>query len=84
MTDLKSPMDPSTLVPSFDWCESDTLLLDDSGNLSKAGTCLKLNDYIIFLSGLTEKSLGQLKDSVNKAVDHEITKRSSTSTISTE
>ena len=37
----------------FDWLESNTKIIDPTGNLTEAGTCIRLNDSIVFLKALS-------------------------------
>lgn len=59
----------------FDWLDTNTLIKNDYGELVKAGTCIKLNDYIIFLRGLSITQLNKLRSAVENAIKHELSKR---------
>jgi hypothetical protein len=59
----------------FDWLDSNTLVLDNEGIMTVAGTAIKLNQNIIFLKPLSKDQLIELKKIVNSAVDHELAKR---------
>lgn len=59
----------------FDWYDSTTKFLDSDGKMLEAGTVVRLNNNIIFLKTLSIQQLEQLKTSVLKAVEHELSKR---------
>ncbi len=59
----------------FDWVDSNTFTLSEDGKLIEAGTCLRINDYIMFLKHFSENNLRLLKLKVNEAIDHELSKR---------
>ena len=59
----------------FDWLDSNTLILDNEGIMTNAGTAIKLNQNIIFLKPLSKDQLIDLKNIVNSAIDHELAKR---------
>lgn len=60
---------------SFDWLDSNTLILDSEKKLKLAGTVLKINNNIIFLQAFTNDQLLRLKECTILAVDHELNKR---------
>lgn len=59
----------------FEWLDSNTFITDTEGKLVPAGTCLRINNNIIFLTPLTKPQLLSLKDAVNNAVNYELSKR---------
>ena len=61
--------------PSIDWCDSNTLIQDQEGKLSHAGTCIKISNNLLFLKSFTLDQLQEMKKAVLAAIDHEITKR---------
>ena len=71
--DFKSA--PSLGDMPFDWLESTTQIIDPEGNLIEAGTCLRLNDNILFLKSFSNEQLMLLSRVVKQAVDHELNKR---------
>lgn len=69
--DLKIKHEPL----EYSWTDSNTIILDNNGKFAEAGTCLLINNQIIFLSPLTVEQLTKLKTTVNLAIDHELKKR---------
>jgi hypothetical protein len=58
-----------------DWADSNTKMLDSSGNVLEAGTALLICNNIIFLHPLTVPQLLELRSVVAAAVQHELDKR---------
>ena len=59
----------------FKWADSNSFIVNESGELSKAGTCVFLNGNIVFLAPLTDDQLKSFKETVTSAIDHELDKR---------
>lgn len=59
----------------FEWADSDSYVVNEKGELTKAGTCILLNGSIFFLSPLTNEQLNDFKEKVTLAIDHELNKR---------
>lgn len=59
----------------FEWVDSNTYVKNNAGKLVPAGTCIRMCDYILFLSPLTEEHLKELKCVVDEAINHELQKK---------
>jgi hypothetical protein len=59
----------------FEWVDSDTYVKNNAGELVPAGTCIRLSEYILFLSPLSEEYLKELKHVVDEAINHELQKK---------
>ena len=58
-----------------DWCDSESLLINEKNEQVKCGTCLIINNHIIFLQPLKTNELESLRAIINEAIDHELNKR---------
>lgn len=65
----------SQSLQDIEWVDSNTFFLGPDGSLMEAGTCVKVNDTILFLKYYSNKSLIKLKDTIIEAVSHELRKR---------
>jgi len=61
---------------SCDWVDTNTFIPSPNGDLQEAGTCVLINNSIVYLSFLSEPQLQGLKQTILEAVDHELRKRS--------
>jgi hypothetical protein len=56
------------------WCDTNTYI-QVGEELVPAGTCLKINNTILFLKAYRTEDLLNIQNSVNNAVMHELEKR---------